>query len=82
MTREIGGIVARNVSGLPVASIEDGGVWLSGMNAYLGREARRVKSTLEACGYTVGELEDEHGGYYMSVEGAKALDELPGENMQ
>lgn len=82
MTREIGGIVARKVSGVPVASIEDGGVWLSGMNASLATDARRVRDALEACGYTVGELEDEHGGYYMAVEGATALDELPGENMQ
>ena len=82
MTREIGGIVARKVSGLPVASVEDGGVWLSGMNAHLGRDARRVKGALEACGYTVGDLKDEYGGYFMSVEGAEELDELPGEEMR
>lgn len=71
MTEEIAGIVSRELSGEPVAVVEDGGIWLSGMNANVGVYAQRIKAALDACGYDVTEPEDQDGGLYLSVPAAK-----------
>lgn len=71
MTDEIAGIVAQNISGHPVAVVEDGGVWLSGMNANVGRHAARIVGALESCGYECSEPRDELGGLYIDVPAAQ-----------
>jgi len=62
--------IEETISGYPVFAVEDDGVWLSGMNAHVPTEARKVGDTLERyCGCIVG-LEYEDGdGYKVPVEG-------------
>ncbi len=50
-----------------ILSVEDDGVWISGMNANSGVIAKRIKKELENCGYsTVGPV-DENGGLFVQV---------------
>jgi len=57
-----------------VFTVEDGGIWFSGMNAHVGRLASSVASRLREEGYGVGvprsDNAAEFGGLYLPVEEA------------
>lgn len=76
MTREIAELVEAVESGR-VFCVEDGGIWFSGMNANVGRLARRVARRLSAEGYTVGDVRegpaDEFSGLCLPVEEAEEI---------
>lgn len=78
MTREIAREVVEERP-TTVFHIEDGGVWLSGMNANVGRLARRVRRRLDREGYHVGDVEDDevarNSGLYIPVEEAEEVEE-------
>jgi len=58
------------VEGGRVFTVEDGGVWFSGMNAHVGRLARAVASRLRGRGYQVGPVLSQNGGLYLVVPDA------------
>lgn len=58
----------------PVFTVEDGGIWLSGVNANLRQLHYRVVHRLQKHDqYTVGETIEEDGGYYVQVPTAEDL---------
>lgn len=56
-----------------VFTVEDGGVWFSGMNAHVGRLARCVADRLRERGYQVGPALDQNGGIYLVVPEAEEI---------
>lgn len=80
MTEELARLVARLApQDKPVFTVEDGGIWLSGMNANLKLLHYRVVGHLrEHDDYEVGETSSEDGGYYVEVPVAEEIhpDEL------
>jgi len=58
------------VEGGRVFTVEDGGVWFSGMNARVGDLASRVSERLREAGYEVGPALSQNGGIYLVVPGA------------
>lgn len=62
-----------------VFTVEDGGIWFSGMNAHVGRLASSVASRLREEGYGVGvprsDNAAEFGGLYLPVEEAREVDD-------
>lgn len=62
-----------------VFTVEDGGIWFSGMNAHVGRLASEVAERLRSEGYTVGPVRSdnaaEFGGLFLPVEGATEVDD-------
>lgn len=78
MTREVAEVVAGVGNRVhPVFRVEDGQVWISGMNASVGSFADRVAQELESAGFDVGEPTDdgaaEHGGLLVPVAEAEEL---------
>ena len=62
--------IEETISGYPIFSIEENGVWISGMNAHSGTQARRVADTLEQyCGCIVDLEYPEKGGLFVPVKG-------------
>lgn len=61
----------------PVVRLEDGQVWVSGMNAEPWGRARRIADRLEAAGFDTGEVTDdraaEHGGLLIPVDGCEPV---------
>ena len=50
-----------------VLSIENDGIWISGMNQNCGRVARQIRQELENCGYSTTDPRDEHGGLFVGI---------------
>lgn len=78
MTRAIAEVIAGNGRRSdPVVSLEDGRVWVSGMNQHPWLRARRIASRLEDAGYETGEVTDDgaakHGGLLIPVEGCEPI---------
>ena len=78
MTREVAETIADGVTrSSPVVNLEDGLVWVSGMNARPWVLARQVQETLIAEGFDAGEPSDdgaaEHGGLEIEVPAAEPI---------
>lgn len=78
MTREIAETIADGVTrSSPVVNLEDGLVWVSGMNARPWVLARQVQESLIAEGFDAGEPSDdaaaEHGGLEIEVPGCEPI---------
>jgi hypothetical protein len=77
VTREIAEAVAGVGRSNPVVKLEDGRVWVSGMNARPWVLARDIHRELEAAGITHGETTDdgaaEHGGLLIPVPGCEPI---------
>lgn len=62
-----------------VFTVEEGGIWFSGMNANVGSLASRVAERLRAEGYDAGFPQSdgatEFGGVFLPVEGAEPVDD-------
>lgn len=56
-----------------VFTVEDGGVWFSGMNAHVGRLVQRVADSLRVEGYTVGLSFSQDGGVFLQVPEAEEM---------
>ena len=50
-----------------ILSIEEDGVWVSGINQNCGILARRIRQELEQYGYSTLEPRDEHGGLFVGI---------------
>lgn len=72
MCNDVAECVAEVESGR-VFTVEDGGVWLSGMNAHVARLADRVAERLRAAGYEVGPGISQNGGVYLVVPEAEEI---------
>lgn len=79
MTREVLEAIVDTPSRNPVVCVEDGQVWVSGMNADPFHRAERIRKRLEAAGFEPGEVSDdgaaEHGGLIIPLEEAEELTE-------
>ena len=78
MTREVAETIADGVTrSSPVVNLEDGLVWVSGMNARPWVLARQVQEALIAEGFDAGEPSDdravEHGGLEIEVPGCEPI---------
>jgi len=62
-----------------VFTVEDGGIWFSGMNANVGRLTSEVAERLRSDGHTVGPPRSdnaaEFGGLFLPVEEATEVDD-------
>ena len=72
MCREIAEVV-ESVEDGRVFTVEDGGVWFSGMNAHVGRLVPRVADALRVEGYTVGLSFSQNGGIFLQVPDAEEM---------
>lgn len=66
--------VVNSVESGRVFTVEDGGVWFSGMNAHVGRLVHKVARALRREGYTVGLSFPQNGGLFLQVPRAEAMD--------
>lgn len=78
MTREVAETIADGVTrSSPVVNLEDGLVWVSGMNARPWVLARQVQESLIAEDFDAGEPSDdgaaEHGGLVIEVPAAEPI---------
>lgn len=78
MTRKIAEVIADSGRrSEPVVNLEEGQVWVSGMNARPWARARRIADRLEAAGFEPGEVTDdgaaEHGGLLIPVDGCEPI---------
>lgn len=80
MTREIAEAIQEGVrrSG-PVVNLEDGLVWVSGMNARPWVLAREIQEAVEGAGFDAGDPTDdgaaEHGGLEVPVPECEEIDD-------
>jgi len=72
MCNDIAECVAEVESGR-VFTVEDGGVWFSGMNAHVGTLVSRVSDRLRKAGYQVGPALLQNGGVYLVVPNAEEV---------
>lgn len=56
-----------------VFTVEDGGVWFSGMNAHVARLADRAAERIRKAGYEVGPALSQNGGIYLVVPNAEEI---------
>lgn len=73
MSTEIAEVVEEVQSGR-VFTVEEGGLWFSGMNANVGRLVPRVADRLREEGYCVGLSFSQNHGIYLQVPDAEAMD--------
>jgi len=73
MTREIAEIV-EEVQRSRVFTVEEGGVWFSGINANVGRLVEEVRNRLREEGYDVDGITHEDRGLFLHVSGAEEVD--------
>ena len=72
MCRDVAEVVEEVEAGR-VFTVEDGGVWFSGMNAHVGRLVQRVADALRVEGYTVGLSFSQNGGVFLQVPDAEEM---------
>lgn len=80
MTREVAEVIAEDVNRPnPVVTMEDGQVWVSGMNARPWVLARKVASALKGEGFHVDPPHDDgaanHGGLIVPVRECEEISE-------
>lgn len=77
MTREIAETITNVDRPIPVVNLEDGQVWISGMNARPWVLARAIETELEAAGIEHGEPTDdeatEFGGLVIPVSACEEI---------
>ena len=77
MTREVAAAVAGVSRSTPVVKLEDGRVWVSGMNARPWVLARAIEDELDAADIEHGETTDdgaaEHGGLVIPVPNCEPI---------
>lgn len=78
MTRDVlEALVENTYRDQPVVTVEDGQVWVSGMNANAHALSKRCRHAIANAGYSVGDVRRDdaevHGGYLIPVPDADAV---------
>jgi hypothetical protein len=73
MCREIAEVVECVEEGR-VFTVEEGGIWFSGMNAHVGRLVSQVADALRVAGYQVGLSFSQDGGIVLQVPDAEEME--------